>query len=179
MLANVTATATHLRTGRLIAMAQQKDLRHSGLIGRLLIPGLSGVVASGLLLAAWAFDRGDGSVLGFVILVGGAALFGLIVGNPGNEAVVLTGTLLPGALLIAIEPHHGCIARLGPFLVINVGAGIGLMFLGLIFGLIAGRGAGIQQVPRPIVVAILSVAALLAASAWIALGVNLANGSIC
>jgi hypothetical protein len=160
-------------------MELQKDLHHSGLIDKLLIPALSGVAASGLLVAAWAFDRGDGSVLGFVVLVGGAALLGLLVGNPGNAAVVLTGTLLPGALLIAIEPNRSCIARLGPFLVINVGAGIGLMLLGLTFGVIAGRRPGSQQVPRRIVVAILSGAALLATSAWIALGVSLWNGSIC
>ena len=72
-----------------------------------------------------ASGGGGGSVVGPVVLVGGALLLGLVVGNPGNEAVVLVGTLLPGALLLALEPHHGCIARLGLLIFLNVGVGIG------------------------------------------------------
>ena len=160
-------------------MAVPNDPRQARAPGGLLIPGLTGVAASGLLVAAWALDSGNGPPVAFVVLVGGAFVLGFVVGNPGNEAFLLTGTLLPGALLIAIEPHHGCVARLGPLIVLNVGAGIGLMFLGLVLGIIVGRETGIQPIRPPVRVALLGGAALLALSAWVGLAVNLARGSIC
>jgi hypothetical protein len=156
-----------------------EDARYAGPIGGFVVPGLTGIAASGLLVAAWAVGGGAESVVGPVVLVGGALLLGLIVGNPGNEAVVLVGTLLPGALLLALEPRHGCIARLGPLIFLNVSVGIGLMFLGLILGLIVGRRAGIQPLRRPIAVGVLAAAALLAASAWVAVGARLSSGTVC
>jgi hypothetical protein len=151
------------------------DARYAGPIGGFVIPGLTGIGASGLLVAAWAVDP----IVGPVILMAGALLLGVVVGNPGNEAVLLAGTLLPGVLLVAIEEHHGCIARLGPIPFVSVGIGIALMFLGLVIGVIVGRRTGIQPARRPVVVGVVAAAAVLAASAWAALGARLASGSVC
>jgi hypothetical protein len=152
--------------------------RYSGPIGGFVIPGLTGIAASGLLVAAWAV--GDaGPPVGPLVLIAGALLIGLAIGNPGNEALVLAGILLPGALLIALEPHHGCVARLGAPLVLNVGVGIGLMSVGLIVGLILGRRAKIGPFTRPVAVAVLGALAAFAVAAWVALGANLASGAIC
>ena len=151
------------------------DARYAGPIGGFVIPGLTGIAASGLFVAAWAVDP----ILGPVILMAGALLLGLVVGNPGNEAVLLAGTLLPEALLLAFEEHHGCIARLGPLPFVNVGIGIGFMFVGLTIGVIVWRRVGIQPARRPLVVGILTAAAVLASSAWVAFGARLASGSVC
>jgi hypothetical protein len=159
-------------------MARATDPRYDGVVGRFVLPGLTGITASGLLVAALALGQ-DGSIVALVILVGGAALVGIVVGNPGNAAVLLAGTLLPGVLLIAIEPHHACFSRVAPFLVIIVGAGIAQMFIGLIGGLIVGRRAGIEPVRRPIAIALLTGSSLLAASGWIALGLNLSTELRC
>jgi hypothetical protein len=152
--------------------------RFRGPIGGFVIPGLTGIAASGLLVAAWAAGNVEPQA-GPAVLVGGALLLALVIGNPGNEAVVLFGTLLPGALLIALEPHHGCVDRVGPFLLLSGGAGIALMFLGLILGLIVGRRAGIQPARRPIAVAVLGASAALSAAAWVALGASLSSGAVC
>ena len=151
------------------------DARYAGPIGRFVIPGLTGIAASGLLVAAWAVDP----MVGPVILMGGALILGLVVGNPGNGAVLLAGTVLPGVLLVAFEEHHGCIARLGALPLVNAGTGIGLMFVGLVIGLIVGRRTGFQPARRPVVVGLLAVVAVLAASAWVAIGARLASGSVC
>jgi hypothetical protein len=161
-------------------MAVPSDPRRGSAQAGLLIPGLTGVAASGLIVAAWTFDSVHGPPIAFVVLVGGAALLGLIVGNPGNEAALLGGTLLPMALLVAIEPHHGCVAVIGLLVpVLAVVPAILLMFIGLLVGLIVGRETGIQPRKPPGVVVLLGVAALLAVSAWVVLGLNLASGSIC
>lgn len=152
--------------------------RYRGPIGGFVIPGLTGIAGSGLLVAAWAVGNVEPQA-GPLVLVGGALIIALVIGNPGNEAVVLVGTLLPGALLVALEPHHGCIDRVGPFLLLSVGAGLGLMFLGLILGLIVSRRAGIQPVRRPIAVAVLGGAAGAAGAAWFGLAASLASGTIC
>jgi len=160
-------------------MAVPSNPRRGSAQAGLLIPGLTGVAASGLLVAAWAFDPVHGPAIAFVVLVGGAALLGLLVGNPGNEAALLAGTLLPIALLGAAEPHHGCVAVLGLPLLVNIGAAILLVFIGLILGVIVGRETGIQPARPPGVVAILGVAALGAVAAWVGLGFNLSTRSIC
>src|SRR6476660_998029 len=120
-----------------------------------------------------------GPLLGLLILAGGAAVIGIVIGNPGNELATLTGTLLPGVLLAAIEQHHGCFASVGLVLVWNVVSAIALMFLGLIVGIILGRGLGIRRLRRPHAVVVLTCAALLAIAGWVALGGKLAAGSIC
>ena len=159
-------------------MARATDPRYEGVVGRFVLPGLTGITASGLLVAALALGQ-DGSIVALVILVGGAALVGIVVGNPGNAAVLLAGTLLPGVLLIAIEPHHACFSRVAPFHVVIIGAGIVQMFIGLIGGLIVGRTAGIEPVPRPVAVAILSGAGLLACAGWMAFGLTLSTELRC
>jgi hypothetical protein len=161
-------------------MSTPDDAPDYGPLRGLLIPTLTGLAASGLLVASWAFAQGDlTSIVGLLILAGGAAVIGVLVGNPGNELAMLIGTLLPGVLLAAIEQHHGCFASVGLILVLNVAAAIGLMFLGLIVGMIWGRGLGIRPLRRPAVVAALAIADLAAIAGWIALGSKLAAGSVC
>ena len=146
----------------------------------LLIPMLTGVAASGLLVASWAFAQGDLTpIIGLLILAGGAAVIGIVIGNPGNEVATLTGTLLPGVLVAVIEQHHGCLASVGLILVWNVVTAIGLMFLGLIVGIIWGRGLGIRPLRPPAVLAVLAIADLAALAGWIALAYQLAAGSVC
>lgn len=158
-------------------MAQPTDPRYAGWLGARLIPVLTGVVASGLLLAAAQLDPGN--VLGLVILVGGGSVLGLVVGNPGNEALILAGTLVPGGLVAVFEPHHLCVGRVGPFLLVMVVAGIGLLLIGLIAGTIVGREARIGPAPQPVAAGILAAAALVAGAAWLALGVNLSSVLTC
>jgi hypothetical protein len=156
------------------------DPPDDGPLRGLLVPTLTGVAASGLLVASWAFAQGDLTpILGLLILAGGAAVIGIVIGNPGNELATLTGTLLPGVLLAAIEQHHGCFASVGLVLVWNVVSAIALMFLGLIVGIIWGRGLGIRPLRRPYAVVVLTFAALLAIAGWVALGSKLAAGSVC
>ena len=158
-------------------MAQPTDPRYAGWLGGWLIPLLTGVVASGLLLAAGQLD--PGSLLGFVILVGGAAVIGLVVGNPGNEALILAGILLPGGLVAIVEPNHLCVGRVGPFLLVMVVAGVGLMLIGLVVGAIVGRDAHIGPAPQPVAAGILGVAAIAAVAGWVALGMSLASVVTC
>lgn len=158
-------------------MTQPTDPRYAGWLGGRLIPVLTGGAASGLLLAAALRDPGD--ILGFLILVGGGAIIGLIVGNPGNEALVLAGTLLPGVVIAAFEPHHLCAARVGPFLVVLAVAGIGLLLIGLVVGIIVGRKAGIGPAPQPVAAGILAAASAAAGAGWLALEANLANVLTC
>jgi hypothetical protein len=132
-----------------------------------------------LIVAAWAVPGAGDLVVGPVILVGGGALIGFIVDNPGNEAALLTGTLIPGALVLALEPHHGCLGILGPILLLNVATAIGLMLLGLILGMIAGRATGIAPPGFGPLRALLGGAALVAVAAWAGFAARLASGSIC
>jgi hypothetical protein len=155
-----------------------ENARYSGRIGRFVIPGLTGIAASGLLVAAWAAGTVEPQA-GPLVLVVGALFIGIVIGNPGNEAILLTGIVLPGALLVVFEPHHGCVARLGAALVLNVGLGIGLMFIGLIVGLMVGRRARIGPVGQRVAVAVLGASAALAAAAWVALGASLSSSAVC
>src|SRR4051794_40959071 len=138
-------------------MTAPAEPRDYGPVRGLLVPTLTGVAASGLLVASWAFGQGGLTVIGPLILVGGAVAIGFVVGNPGNEAATLAGTLLPGILLAAIEPHHACLASVGLWIVVSLVAGIGLMFVGLIGGIIVGRDRGIGPMRRPAVLAVLAV----------------------
>ena len=158
-------------------MAQPMDPRYAGWLGGRLIPILSGVVSSGLLLGAGLLDPGN--VLAFVILVGGTAVIGLVVGNPGNEALVLAGILAPVGLVAIVEPHHLCVGQAGLFLVVMLVAGIGLMLIGLIVGVIVGREARLGPAPQPVAAGILGASAIVAVVGWLALGANLATVLIC
>jgi hypothetical protein len=158
-------------------MAQPTDPRYAGWLGGRLIPVLTGVAASGLLLVAGILDPGN--ILGFLILVGGGAIIGLVVGNPGNEALVLAGTLVPGSLVAAFEPHHLCVGRVGPILILMLVAGIGLLLIGLISGMRVGRQTRIGPAPQPVAAGILAAAALGAVAGWLALGLNLASVLTC
>ena len=153
------------------------DLRYTGWLGGRLIPLLTGVVASGLLLVAGLLEPGN--ILGLLILVGGGAIIGLVVGNPGNEALILAGTLVPGSLVVVFEPHHLCVGRVGPFLVVMVVAGIGLLLIGLVAGTIVGREVRAGPAPQPIAAGILAAAAFVAAAGWLALGINLSTVLTC
>jgi hypothetical protein len=161
-------------------MSTPADAPDYGPLRGLLVPTLTGVAASGLLVASWAFAQGDLTpILGLLILAGGGAVIGIVIGNPGNELATLTGALLPGVLLAAIEQHHGCFASVGLILVLNVVTAFGLTFLGLVVGIIWGRGLGIRPLRRPNAVVVLAFADLAAIAGWIALANQLAAGSIC
>jgi hypothetical protein len=158
-------------------MVTPDDSRHTGWLGGRVIPVLTGIVASGILLAATVADPGGAA--GAILVLGGAALIGLIVGNPGNEALVLAGIFLPGLVLIAVEPHHGCIDRIGPFLVVPIVIGIGLMLVGLTAGIIVGRERHIGPARPTIAAGALGATALIAVLGWVALGFNLSRTVIC
>ena len=162
-------------------MSTPNDAPDYGPLRGLLIPTLTGVAASGLLVSPWALVRPD--IAWFVaplIAFAGAALIGVVVGNPGNEAALLAGTLLPGVLLVLIEPHHGCAASIPVGLIglILVGEFV-LMFLGLVVGIIWGRGLAIRPLRRPVAVVVLAIVDLLVVTLWIALGNAFASGLIC
>jgi hypothetical protein len=145
----------------------------------LIVPALAGVAASGFFVLA-VTQSGLTPLVAPLILFGGAAVIGIVVGNPGNEAALLAGTILPAALLAVIEPHHGCVqAPVGLWIVLGFVAAIGLMFVGLIVGLIWGRGLGIRPLRPPVLFAVLAIADLLAVAGWIALAGRLSAGSIC
>ena len=161
-------------------MSTPADAPDYGPLRGLLVPTLTGVAASGLFVAPWALGRGDlAPTIGLLILAGGAALIGIVVGNPGNELATLAGALLPGITLVVIEPHHGCFASVGLALALSFVSGIVLMFFGLIGGLIVGRGLGIRPLRRPQAVVVLAFADLAAVAGWVALGSKLAAGSVC
>ncbi|HEX5824966.1 MAG TPA: hypothetical protein VFY18_10965 [Candidatus Limnocylindrales bacterium] len=104
-------------------MTQRTDPRYTGWLGGRLIPVLTGVVASGLLLVAGLLDPGN--ILAFLILVGGGALIGLVL------------------------------------------------------GMIVGRGAHVGPAPQPVAAGMLGAAAIVAVVGWVALGVNLASILTC
>ena len=81
--------------------------------------------------------------------------------------------------MIAVEPHHGCIDRIGPFLVVPIVIGIGLMLVGLTAGIIVGRERHIGPARPTIAAGALGATALIAVLGWVALGFNLSRTVIC
>src|SRR3954471_3347446 len=149
-------------------MTMTVDPPDDGPLHGLLVPTLTGVAASGLLVASWGLVRPDVAwIVAPLIAFGGAALIGVVVGNPGNAAALFAGTVLPGITTAVIEPHRACLGSFGLWIVLSIAADIVLMFLGLIVGVIWGRGLGIRPLRPPAVLAVLAIADLAAIAGWI------------
>jgi len=160
-------------------MTAPDDQPDYGPLGGLLIPTLTGLAASGLFIAPFMLVGGNAWIVAPLMAFGGAALIGIVVGNPGNEAALLAGAVLPAAVLAVFEPHHACLGSVGLWIVLSFVTAIGLMFLGLIVGIIWGRGLGIRPLRPSLRVGVLAIADLVVVAGWIYVANRLATGSIC
>jgi hypothetical protein len=131
---------------------------------RLLVPLLTGMTGSGLLLAGSALSGAAGPMAGAVPILAGAALLGLLIDNPGNEAVLAIGLLGPvvGGVLASGQPPAASMLLAGSLL-----AGAALLFLGILGGIIARRRWRFAVLPDAGAVALLAVCAAASFAGWL------------
>ena len=131
---------------------------------RFLVPALAGMTGSGLLVAGALLSAALGPIIGPLPILAGAAVVGLVVDNPGNEAILAAGLLGPilGGLLV-----NGGFQSAAAFGVGSLVPGAALLFFGLLGGIIARRRWRLPLLPDHATVVVLGLAAAASWAAWL------------
>jgi len=123
------------------------------------------MTGGGLLLVAGGASAWFGPVVGPVPILAGAALVGLLIDNPGNEAVLAVGLL--GPIIAGMLAKGEILATPAPLLAGSLFGGIALLFFGLMGGIIARRRWKVPVLPDQPAAILLGFTGLASCLAWI------------